>query len=371
MADLVAAAERVAAEVLAPGAEEVDRAGGVPRSRLDALAAAGLFGLVGPTDHGGAAAPSDVVREVYEAVAGACGNTFFSWVQHHFAVRLLATSANEALQERYLADLCSGRLFGGASFAYLRRPGPPAVAAEAVDGGWCVRGEAPWVTSWGLADLLAVSAGAPDGRVVSFVLPAREGGAVQASAPLRLAAMGATSTVRLAFDDLFVPDDDVAGVVDAERWRAADRVTTAQPTPAAFGVAATCCRLLAERVAAGAGPSGGGRGPGRWSPAVAEAATRLDAERRRSRDHAYHLADLPMPPPGNEREAHLSALVDARAWGLDVAQRAAAALVAAAGGRAMELDHPAQRLLREATFYSIQAQTEALREATLERLLRR
>lgn len=357
MADLVAAAERVAA-TLAPGAEEVDRAGDVPRARLDALAAAGLCALVGPADFGGAAAPSEVVREVFEAVAGACGNTFFCWAQHHYPVRLLAASANRSARERYLADLCAGRLLGSAAFAYLRRPGPPAVAAEPAPGGWCVRGEAPWVTSWGRADLLGVSAGTADGRVVSFLLAAREGDAVRASAPLGLAAMGATSTVRLAFDGLFVPDDDVAGVVGAKEWRAADRVGTAQPTPAAFGVAATCCRLLAARAASG-------------PPAVAEAAARIDAERRRARDHAYHLADLPLPPAGDEREAHLQALVDARAWGLDVAARAAAALVAASGGGAMELGSPAQRLWREAAFYSIQAQTEALREATLERLLRR
>ena len=35
----------------------------------------------------------------------------------------------------------------------------------------------------------------------------------------------------------------------------------------------------------------------------------------------------------------------------------------------MSLDHPAQRLSREATFYLIQAQTGALRAATLERAI--
>ena len=39
--------------------------------------------------------------------------------------------------------------------------------------------------------------------------------------------------------------------------------------------------------------------------------------------------------------------------------------MAASGGGAMALSHPAQRLSREATFYLIQAQTGSLREATL------
>ena len=56
--------------------------------------------------------------------------------------------------------------------------------------------------------------------------------------------------------------------------------------------------------------------------------------------------------------------------GLDLARRATDALVAASGGGAMDLTHPAQRLSREATFFLIQAQTGALRAASLRRLSR-
>jgi len=56
--------------------------------------------------------------------------------------------------------------------------------------------------------------------------------------------------------------------------------------------------------------------------------------------------------------------------GLDLARRATDALVAATGGGAMSLEHPAQRLVREATFFLIQAQTGDLRAASLARLAR-
>ena len=56
--------------------------------------------------------------------------------------------------------------------------------------------------------------------------------------------------------------------------------------------------------------------------------------------------------------------------GLDLARRATDALVAASGGGAMSLAHPAQRLSREATFFLIQAQTGDLRHASLVRLAR-
>lgn len=301
----------------------------MPRAHLDALAGAGLCGLFCPP-----APPAAVAREVFEILAGACGVTFFVWVQHHAPVRMLVASANEALRARHLDDLCAGRTLGGVAFAYLRRPGPPAVVATPVPGGYRVDGEAPWVTSWGLARQFAVAARLQD-QVVFFLVDAGSP-AVRASPPLGLAAMNASSTVRLAFDGLVVADDDVLSVVPFADWQAQDRVATAKPNPAAFGIAATCVRLLGDTALAG----------------------ELEEARRRS----YALADAPAPD--------LDAMVAARAGSLELAVRAATALVVATGGRAMSTDHPAQRLLREAAFFTIQAQTPTVRQATLDQLRR-
>ena len=82
------------------------------------------------------------------------------------------------------------------------------------------------------------------------------------------------------------------------------------------------------------------------------------------RRQSYRLADTT-----STDDAHLARLVAARAWGLDLALRSAQALIAATGGGAVTLAHPAQRLLREAAFWSIQAQTAALRAATLDRVV--
>jgi alkylation response protein AidB-like acyl-CoA dehydrogenase len=323
------AARRLGEELLAPAAEATDQAPVVPRSHLEALAGAGLMGLYRPP-----AAPPAVVREVYEALAGACGVTFFVWVQHHAPVRMLVASANDALRERYLDDLCAGRLLGGVAFAYLRRPGPPAVVATPAAGGYRIDGEAPWVTSWGLAGVFAVAARLEDQVVWALVDGSHP--ALVASPPLTLAAMGASSTVRLAFDGLFVPEADVLSVGPLAGWQAEDRVVTAQPNPAVFGIAGTCIRLLGETVLA----------------------AELDECRRRS----YALADA------GERD--VDAMVEAKAQSLDLAARAATALVVATGGKAMSTGNPAQRLLREAAFFTIQAQTPALRRATLAQLER-
>jgi alkylation response protein AidB-like acyl-CoA dehydrogenase len=334
----------------------------VPRGHLEALADAGLYGLSGPEEAGGAAAPATLSRPVYETLAGACGVTFFVWVQHHAPVRMLAASANAALRERWLPALCRGDVLGGVAFAYLRRPGAPAVAARPADGGWVVYGEAPWVTSWGLAGVYAVAAAAGD-DVVFFALPADPPPpAVRASAPLPLAAMAASATVRLAFDGLFVPAADVIATVPLAEWRARDRLATAQPHPAPLGVAARAVQLLSERARA--------TGQTAVEGAAAALATEVDA----CRDHAYRLTAEAGDAAAGLRDPNAVAvvrLVEARAWGLDLASRAASAVVAATGGAAVALSHPGQRLVREAAFYSIQAQSLDLRRATLARLTRR
>ncbi|MGH9063553.1 MAG: acyl-CoA dehydrogenase family protein [Acidimicrobiales bacterium] len=370
----VAAARQVAEEVLFPRAEEVDQAPVVPRSNLEALARAGLFGVTDPTGRSGRAPggsgaplaallPAGDMRRVQEALAGACGATHFVWAQHHSLVRMLASGANGQLRLRWLERLCRGEALAGVAFAYLRRPGPPAVSAERVAGGWRVRGTAPFVTSWGLADVFLVVGETGDGQLVWFCLEGVETAAVQPSAPLPLAVLQATSTVRLGLDDLLVPDHDVVGVEARAAWEARDRRATPQPSAAALGVADRCCRLLAARAAElgevpGEGPVGG-------------AAAALAGELERCRAEAYGLADaLTGSPAALDLGEHLAAMVDARAWGLDLAERTSLALVAAVGGRAMGRSHPAQRLAREAAFYAVQAQTGAIRRATLGRLSR-
>jgi alkylation response protein AidB-like acyl-CoA dehydrogenase len=304
----------------------------VPRAHLRLLADAGLYDLLGM-------APA-AAREVHETLAGACGVTSFVWEQHHSPVRMLAGARGAA--DPTLARLRSGELLAGIAFAYLRRPDPPAMLARtAPGGGLVVDGEAPWVTSWGLADVFAVAARL-GGDVVFFLLDgASPPAGVQASAPLALAAMNASATVRLRFENVAVADDDVISVQSYAGWRAGDRLTSARPRPPVFGVARTCCRLLGD----------------------ASFQAELDA----CRSQAYALLDEERDD-ANIDDEHLAAMTGVRAWSCELAVRAATALVVAGGGRSILRSDPAQRLLREAAFFTIQAQTAELRTATLSRL---
>ena len=357
-ADAVRRARTVADEVLFPAAQTTDQGSSIPRANLEALRTAGLNGLQGPPDvPGGMGADHLRARPVFEAITGGCGATAFVWAQHHGAVRRLVGGDGPA-SATWLPAACDGSALAGIGFAYLRRPGPPAVRATQERGGWVIDGHAPWITGWGLIDVLVLMSRAEDGRVVTVAIdrPA-ERAELTPGQPQRLAAMGATGTVSLSIDRLRVVEAGVVGVQTDEAWRLRDRTGSALPPAAPLGIADRAIRLLAER--------------GASNPAAQDAADRLGrelADRRKVADDVT-LEVLGAVAAGDPIAIERAVGVGARERdrGLGLARRSTDALIAASGGRAMDLSDPAQRLSREATFYLIQAQTRALRTATLAR----
>ena len=340
MSAVVDRAQAVADDVLFPAAQDVDRGLRSLDGGLRALADAGLFGLAGPTSHGGLDLGPVDARRTIAAVGSGCGATFFVWVQHHGVMRTLRTSSNDALVERFLAPMCSGDVLAGVAFAHLRRPGPPAIRAERTsDGGWQLDGHAPWATSWGLADWFAVAAASDDGDMVWVKVPGNEVPGLVAT-PLALSVFATTGTVALTFERYEVAATDVISVGDLDTWRHTDRRHAALGQPAVLGVTERAAMLLAER---------------RDDVAV-DAAGRLGDELA-----ALWSRDRELLGAGESVES----MSEHRAACLDLARRSTTALLASVGGAAMDLAHPAERLAREADFYVIQAQTADGQAATL------
>lgn len=342
-------ARSLADELIRPVAEDVDR-GVVPRSHLDAWGRAGLLGLAGPPSYGGGGAPAQVVREVTEVLAGACGATWFVATQHAMPLATVAASPNVELKERVLRGMCTGELLAGVAVAQLRRPGAPAVTATRTAGGWRFDGHVGWMTSWGICDVFLLGGVSADGDIVLALVAAREGGGLTASAPMQLAAMQATVTVTLDLDGFEVADADVASVLPAQDWLAVDAAKTANPSPHTFGLQREAVRRLAETASR------------RDDGTAAALAQQLGREGERLRRVAYTLID---DVPARE---HVDDRLAVRAASLELVVRTTTALVAATGGSAMAMDAAPQRLVREAVFHLVQAQTGPVREATLQLL---
>src|SRR5919202_4708773 len=100
---LVIRTRELADGLLAPSAAEVDRTA-VPRTHLDALAAAGVLAASVPPEVGGV--PGPVGRRVQELLAGADLSTWFVQVQHQGVLGILTGLGAPAA---VLADLATGR----------------------------------------------------------------------------------------------------------------------------------------------------------------------------------------------------------------------------------------------------------------------
>ena len=324
-------AQQLADDVLFPSASTVDAEGVIPRSHFDLLAAEGFYGLAAPVEHGGPDLTFGERARAFEALASGCLTTAFTWAQHHGVVRGLATTDRSQLRERHLADAVRGKLRGGISFAGAL-PQPPLLHATPVDDGYRLDGEAPFVTGWGLVDVLRLSARHGE-RVVDGLVEAVPAAGIRVE-PLTLVAAQASCTVRLLFDGFHLPADRVLGTSPREEVLAAQagsvRLNGAMP----LGLTGRCTGLMAEA----------GR---------PEAASRLEAERGavRERLDAAFAAGSDIHPP--------------RAEAAELALRAAGSAVTAAGSSSLLAGAHGQRLVREATFTLVAASRPPIKDGIL------
>jgi alkylation response protein AidB-like acyl-CoA dehydrogenase len=342
------------AHLLVPLAADADRRG-VQRESLDRLAAAGYLGSP--------LTPASGQRELGEVISGIDATTWFCWVQHQSPLRTLEqasagplTPQVEALQAQLLPGLRSGSDVSAVAFAHVRRPGPPNPTATRVDGGWRIDGTLDWVTSWDIADLVMVVAqgsGAHADSLVSMFLPAGRSQerlpGLEMDLPLALLAMSGTHTRPIRLDNVLVTDASVVEVADRAEWLARDAVTSANASPAAFGIARGA---IAELDALATQRSDEG---------MKALAVALIEECRTIRRAAYAAVDEP--------SATVDLRLRLRAASLDLVTRATTSVVVARAGAAMRAGQDAERRVREGMFLQVQAQTAATRAASMSVLL--
>jgi alkylation response protein AidB-like acyl-CoA dehydrogenase len=325
-ADIVGIARRLGEEVLFDVAAATDAGPIVPSANLDALAAAGLYGLTGPESAGGLDADLETACRVIEALASACLTTTFVWVQHLGVVLGVAHSDTPGVAAEWLEPLCRGEKRAGIALAGLLA-GAPQLRAEPAGDGWVLDGTAPWVTGWGRIDVLQAAARDDEGNTVFALLEARAGPSLEPGEPLDLVAVRASATVRVRFREHVVPAGRVTAIRPAGA-RGSDVEVLRIHGALALGVAERCCRLL---------------GPSALDGELASARTALDAATDES-------------------------IAGARAAVSDLALRTAAALVTASGSGSLLRDQHAQRLAREALFLLVFGGRRAVRASLLERL---
>lgn len=329
MTDLVERAQWIAEMLFFPNASEVDARGEIPSSQFRVLADEGFYGIAAPD----AGLDLDSIISVIESLAGGCLATTFTWMQHHSAVMGVANSANESLRSQYLADLIAGTQISGIARAGALAD-PPRLRASRVDGGWMFDGETPFVSGWGIIDLLQITGNTGD-TVVDALVEAKN---LDASASrYELVSMHATATVRLRFDKLFVPNSRIICEVPVEHLlgflHLRSRLSGALPT----GLAIRCARIL-------------------------EAYGRTDAAA------AINAQVVDVRAMLNAGFADPQTMGAARAAAGNLAYHAAGAVFVAEGGAALISGGHGQRLVKEALFTLVTGSRTSMKNALLEQL---
>jgi Acyl-CoA dehydrogenase, N-terminal domain len=315
--------ERLSSQFFADAAM-VDAAASVPVEHLDALAAAGLYGIFAPTSEGGLGLGYPEACAVVEELASSCLASTFVWAQHFSFLRaLLDPEAPAPLRQAFLGPAVRGEIKAGVALTGLL-PGPARLSADPAPGGWLLNGEAPWVSGWGIVDVVFVVARGPEESLVSLLLDAEAQAGISPHL-LRLSAANASSTVRLGFAGAFVADDRVVAVQPLEAVRRQGERLRLNGS-FALGIAKRCCLLL---------------GPSPLDDELGGCRAALDA--------------------AGEEEMPV-----ARARACELAVRASHALAVSRGSRAALSGDVAERLSREAAFLLLFASRQRIREALLQ-----
>ncbi|AOW94414.1 acyl-CoA dehydrogenase [Rhodococcus sp. WMMA185] len=326
-------AHEIADNILFPVANRVDAEGQIPDSHFEALAAGGLYGLAVADEAD--VTPSGLV-EVYETLGGGCLATTFTWLQHFGAVKGLSRSPNSQLRDRYLEGLVAGTTRAGVSMAGAI-PVPPLLWARRVDDGYVLDGVSPFVTGWGIVDVIQVSArDKSDDSIVNVLIPAKPRRGLTAEFLPLIAARG-SNTVRLQFDGVAVSRDLVSTIITPEEFMNSQLLASWRNACMAMGLTR---RAITELEALG-----------------------VDADPYRVKAaRARHELDAALDGRAD--------MAEARARTSELAIRTASALVTAKGSSSLIAGNTAERLMREATFTLVAFGRPAIKTALLERLSR-
>jgi alkylation response protein AidB-like acyl-CoA dehydrogenase len=185
----------------------------MPAGLWKSLADAGVFGLLLPTEYGGAdGALSDLGVFCVEAGRALCPTIVHGTLQAALAIQLLGSADQHAA---WLPSFADGRVSATTCLWSARDAAATAPTLQARTegfGGWRLSGAVDFVLDADLADYLVVSATAAGEQVLAFVVPLTAAGLW--IEPLRL--MGGHRAARISFDDVEVFDPAVLAGPDGE-----------------------------------------------------------------------------------------------------------------------------------------------------------
>ena len=315
---------------VAPQAAELDRSSAALRAVLQQMGDRSWLGLSVPACYGGSALTKIEVWQAQAAIASTSGALAFLQTQHQSAAAFLAKHDQG---DRDLKGLALGQPSVGIGFSHLRRSRSPLQAQWQGDQ-IQLEGSLPWLTGWGFFDAFLIAAPLPEGEIVFCLIPATA--PEWQVTPLDLAAMASTGTVSAELT-ISLPADQVIATLPSTWIRDRDRQSVLSPTAFAVGITRAALRQLKNS-----------------QPAIAASFF----------DQLQALEQLILK--ALEANTHDSEeAIALRLQALQLMHQSVQAAVFAAAGAANSLQHPAQRLYRDALAFSVLGLTPDLRDRYL------
>lgn len=210
-----------AREVIAPRAFERDENREFPHDEVAASAEIGLLGLAIPEDFGGFPVDAVTTALVYDEISQASGAmSLILSVHNSLTSTAIATWGSESLKAEALPKLASGEWLGayaltepsaGSDAASIR------TRARQVEGGWSITGQKVFISTAGEAGIIVVFAVTdPDARVskrITAFAVERGTDGLEIGPPEKKLGLHASPIHQVMFDDCFVPDERVVGVI--------------------------------------------------------------------------------------------------------------------------------------------------------------
>ncbi|MBS1700054.1 MAG: acyl-CoA dehydrogenase family protein [Armatimonadetes bacterium] len=332
-----------------PNAFAIDHDTKAMAAAFEGLKKNGFMGLKRPEAYGGPAMAEPDFRRFQEEIARYSGALAFLQTQHQSAVSLLNKQGSEKIKAEYLPKMHDEKMVG-LGFSQLRRAGDPICRAKVVDGGFVIDGSVPWITGKGYFHEYIIGATMSNGQALFGMVPLKNLKGQTLSKPMKLAAMEAANTVSAQLEGYFLPNRKVAFIKDKDWMRANDAFNITLQGHFAIGCALAGIDVVREN------------GAKRGLTFLTRAASDLEKE----------LHDCRQALVESQKDFGEDTAPDRlkkRAWAIDLMMRCAQAAVTSSSGAANSASHPANRVLREAIVFSVSAQTSAIMEATMDRLV--
>ena len=212
---------RFAQNELSAGATDRDRAHQFPRDLWDKCGTMGLTGLPVPETYGGSALSPISCAVALEALGYGCtdGGLAFSICAHLLAcVVPIWKHGSEPMKQKYLPDLCAGRLIAVNAMTEPQTGSDPfgmAARADRQGEGYRIRGTKMFCSNGPVADIAVVYAATDKskgyhGGITAFLVPISTPG-FGVGQVFEKMGLRTSPISELVLDDVFVPDENVIG----------------------------------------------------------------------------------------------------------------------------------------------------------------